>query len=474
MLMFLFIFLFSSCQATLFKFPEEGSQVTDALQGGYFHYAQPMFASQSKTSNAFIAFNLELKRIAYDFKSALPASTAEIIVIESDSSHDIGYHDASSSFICCTKKRMDDGIPGCTSPGSLIIGENVHSIWRKNVQLPENTETVSFHDIYEIKRSSFHQVIISRCVSSNDKLVLSGEFEFKNAYGYLPGQLYAYLPFYTAMSFAYFIASVGWIAFNVKNANELIPIHHVITASLLLALVSMVSWGFHYEVYNMFGTEQDIWKYIAILSGALRQTSVHVLVLCISSGLGIVNLEFGTEKLQLAVLSFLFFVSKLVFEITQDASKTPFNPTCLIAAGFFFMVEAVVYWKVYEFTAKLLERLEERKQTSKFGLYNRIVSLFIVAMLGVSLILLERAYLMHYGLIQAKWKLFWLVDSGLFEMLSFVVSVGIMTIFMPSSRSKMMIGADQLPIEEEYGLEMQGTEEYEEEPLHGENAVEAN
>ena len=457
------------CTGTVFKFPEDGMKVTEPLQGGYFHYAQPMYSSENKGSNAFIAFELEMHRSAEDGTTQFQPATVEVIVLESKSSYDIGLDSSDpDSIVCCTRERMAQNVPGCTQPNTLIVNSNPQSVWRKSINLPVSGESISFHEIYDIASSNFHQVVISKCSPSSDNFVVTGSFEFKNAYGYLPGQLYAYLPFYTVMSFIYAVTVIGWIGWNVKQSDELIPIHHVITATLLISMLGMVSWAFHYEVFNMFGTEQEAWKYLAIGLGSLRQTAFHLLMLCISSGLGIVSLVMGSEKKQIITLSSLYFAFKLIFDLVDDGSRGILDSSLAIAAVPYFLLEVVIYYKVCEFTKSLMGRLEERQQSSKTELYNRVISLFMCGMFGIALILLERVYLIHYELLQNKWKLYWLVDSGLFEMLGFAILCGVMFIFWPSSRAKLFIGADQLPMEEEYGLELgQHTlgdeEDYEEE-----------
>ena len=88
-----------------------------------------------------------------------------------------------------------------------------------------------------------HFVVLSNC---NDKRVLSrkvmasGWLVAMNPYGYLPAELYGFLPFYEAMSIFYIALLIIWSIALYRFQDSLLDLQKYITIVLVLSAIEMV------------------------------------------------------------------------------------------------------------------------------------------------------------------------------------------------------------------------------------------
>ena len=71
-----------------------------------------------------------------------------------------------------------------------------------------------------------------------------GHTTWLNPYGYLPGELYPFLPFFGALSLAYVALGVIWIVLCLRHCAQLLPLQSCISAVLFLGAVETATWYF--------------------------------------------------------------------------------------------------------------------------------------------------------------------------------------------------------------------------------------
>ena len=79
--------------------------------------------------------------------------------------------------------------------------------------------------------------MFSSCNELTQDVYINGVTEWKNPYGYLPGQLYASLGFFSNISLIYLIIAFAWAVQCLRFWRELIPLQLFITAVLVLVSV---------------------------------------------------------------------------------------------------------------------------------------------------------------------------------------------------------------------------------------------
>ena len=66
--------------------------------------------------------------------------------------------------------------------------------------------------------------------------------EWRNPHGYLPGELYPFLPFFGWLTIAYLLLLGGWLLLCYRHYEQLLPLQSAIGAVLLLATFEAVTW----------------------------------------------------------------------------------------------------------------------------------------------------------------------------------------------------------------------------------------
>jgi hypothetical protein len=122
----------------------------------------------------------------------------QIIVAHSSTFDHIGYVDSEGRrHFCCTQNLLDLGIAGC-SP--LQLG---HAVISPNSQPPINVYDVEWtlnsveakvQNRFDIKKSGRYYLLFSSCLNSTGDVEMTGKMIWMNPYGYLPGELYHFIP----------------------------------------------------------------------------------------------------------------------------------------------------------------------------------------------------------------------------------------------------------------------------------------
>jgi hypothetical protein len=115
---------------------------------------------------------------------------------------------------CCTEDLRDEGVKGCDRLGMLIIpAEVLH--WAKPVEFKETSVAyLREENMYNVKETGHYTMMIANCDAALPHVTFSGTGEWMNPYGYLPGELYGFMPFYFYMSVFFLVMCAVWGLLN--------------------------------------------------------------------------------------------------------------------------------------------------------------------------------------------------------------------------------------------------------------------
>ena len=152
---------------------------------------------------------------------------------------------------------------------------------------------------------------------------ISGETTWRNPYGYLPGELYAYLPFFGTMTLAYLVLGGVWLFLCLRYRQVLLslqvylggvrplpaprpapprpapPAHNPPSPParqlLALGLFEAFTWYLEYARFNTGGTRGAGLVTLGVLVSTVRKTASRVLLLAVCLGYGVVRPTLGSS-----------------------------------------------------------------------------------------------------------------------------------------------------------------------------------
>lgn len=134
-----------------------------------------------------------------------------------------------------------------------------------------------------------------------------------NTFGYLNAENYPYLQFYLMITVVYVIAGIAWIARMRQFKDYLVLVHYFISAVFFITFLECAFMYIEFDLYNSNGTRSKIFLFINITLSACRNTLARVLTLMVALGLGITVQNISKYYVQIAVLSFAYWVSNALY-----------------------------------------------------------------------------------------------------------------------------------------------------------------
>jgi len=89
---------------------------------------------------------------------------------------------------------MEDKVPGCTVPGTLIVRPGTMTALDKFAQFSDSEINVSLppHRVV-INSQGIYQIVIANCDNEKSVFFVEGNIEFRSSTGFLPGHEYGFL-----------------------------------------------------------------------------------------------------------------------------------------------------------------------------------------------------------------------------------------------------------------------------------------
>lgn len=217
---------------------------------------------------------------------------------------------------CCTKD-INNETP--CSLGSLVIVLDP-SITFVTVSLNSTQRTRELFVMMNITESGPTYVLLAHCPhspSSNSIVYFTGSIEYRNPYGYLPGNMFPLLHIAGVMSLAYILVFLPFLILMWRHRKELLRVQQAIAFVTGLGVIEMGSWWIYYLVLNQQGHHVTGAMILALFMSNFKKTVSRVLLLLVSMGFSLVKWTLGTTKYKIGVLALFYFCFSLALEITE-------------------------------------------------------------------------------------------------------------------------------------------------------------
>jgi len=187
--------LFWVVKASVFSF--EDDWIPDPKEEGYFDYFEPVFGS--KRRHGKVSVWIEFWRPESD---TLSTAKIQLVVLKTSDFNEVGYPpNEDPRFVCCTPERMNPAVPGCNSPGTLILRSGTTVVLDQNVTFFGSDTDVSVLKEVPITENGIYQAIIANCDQEDAEYYMDGYIGFKSSTGWLNAGEYGFLVVRLSMIF---------------------------------------------------------------------------------------------------------------------------------------------------------------------------------------------------------------------------------------------------------------------------------
>jgi len=341
---------------------------------------------------------------------------------------------------CCTQELVAAKV--CDEPMTLILKEDKsEGTYVTNIEfLPDpndkkKTQEQSKQITFSIPYKGLKYLLFSSCNDMAGQISIDGKTEWKNPYGYLPGELFGFLGFFSHLAAFYIVIGAIWAIACARHWRELMILQNYVTIVLALGMMEMALRYYDFAQFNINGTRGTGLMLSSSVLHTVKQTVSRLLVLVVSMGFGIVKPTLGDSFNTIAGLGGLFFffaVVQRVYELSSHTSAITFMQyvTMLPVAA----LDLVFFFWIFRSLSDIIAQLENREQGVKLQLYKRFRIVLIITMLlacGWSLIY---SFIVVSGRISADWESRWMFD-GFFDVLYVFVLIMIMVLWRPTNNA---------------------------------------
>ena len=293
---------------------------------------------------------------------------------------------------------------------------------------------------YTVNLEAWHNAAFQLCSSDADTIAqIDGEIAFRNPYGFIPAELFGFLPFEGARMIAFVIFSVIFLFLYCKHYETTLRLHTMILLVFLIGLVEAVTWYSAYQTINITGEPYccPFPKTVvaALVLQVFRQTFARALLLTVSLGYGIVRPKLLTaEWIGITIITLCYFASATIAQVAEiilvhdvhDNSPTDVIPYQIPEL---FMDVIFLTW-IYVSLGSTIRILNDYRQTYKLLMYKQLaftIGIFVGLFAFVTvLILLDK-----FNIITWPWQYAW-VQQVLWEVLNFSILAAVCMICRPS------------------------------------------
>lgn len=206
---------------------------------------------------------------------------------------------------CCSEEAVALGL--CNdedSRGRLMIDTTKFKGSHRFVTVPREgpmSKTIRFGNI-EVTESATYVVLYANCDENGREVRISGQSVWKSKHGYLPGELFGFMYFYTFITIVYFLLFFWFGALMHMHEDHRIEIEKWILFAITLGLLEMIFRTGDYFVWNADGIRSSFIIWIGILAGVLKQAISRCLIVMVSLGWGVVRDSLGTTMRAIVIL----------------------------------------------------------------------------------------------------------------------------------------------------------------------------
>ena len=306
---------------------------------------------------------------------------------------------------------------------------------------------------YPVQKQAWHNVAFQLCTDENAGPLakVDGGVTFRNPYGFIPAELYGFLPFEGARMVAYVLFAAFYLFSYCRHKASVLPLHTATLGVVVIALAEATTWYAAYQTINLTG-QPYCCPFPPVVVGSLvlqvfRQTASRTLLLVVSLGYGIVRPRLmAAEWVAIVIVTAAYFTFATVARVseiilvhdvhaeTQDQSILRYQVPGM------FMDVVVLTWIYFALTSTL-RILTEFQQLHKLKMYRRLAATIVVFLVLFGLAAVPA---LLGGWFALPWEWAW-VQQVMWECLNFAVLVAVCLVCLPSDNSRLLSYASQLP-----------------------------
>lgn len=284
---------------------------------------------------------------------------------------------------CCTVP-LRKTVPGCHVVGHMIIAPRRASsgeVWQHDVTFGVNQSRSQLLEEFKVDKSGVHYLLFSSCDPATGKVLIDGSTLWMNPYGFLPGELYHFMPFYGVMSLMYLSLGVLWFILCARYWRELLRLQNCISGVIALGMVETATWYFDYVSFNSTGTRGIGPIVFGVFASTVKKTVSRLLVLVVCLGYGVVRPTLGNVATRVMLLGVVYFIFSMILDTVSNISpiteiSVPLRLLFILPVAF---LDATFYWWIFSGLSRTLLQLSQRKQSAKLTLYRRFSHVLILS-----------------------------------------------------------------------------------------------
>ena len=380
--------------------------------------------------------------LTFQRRSAKSMAVLQVLVFQADSLQRVGalLSSAGSRTFCCSDALVSRKVPGCREAGKVIIAdppagrEAVEHINVHDVRFARNQTRVTFSGRVPVKVSGVHYLVISHCGNEQaGSITYSGRTAWRNPYGFLPAELYPFLPFYGFMTLIYFSLAACWAYLCYTHWSQLLPLQRAIGWVLLLGVVEGGTWYMAYRAFNHGGARGMLPTTLGVLASTVRKTVARLLVLAVCLGYGVVRPTLGTTAYRVGVFGAIYFVFAAALDVASNVSTmSEYSvPVRLLFIMPVAILDVFFYWWTFSALMRTLSQLSGRRQSAKLLLYRRFASVLLIELAVAAIWAARQLSTIVSEDLDDGWASLWVFDA-FWHGLYFCVLLSITWLWSPS------------------------------------------
>lgn len=356
---------------------------------------------------------------------------------------------------CCADDAIGLGLckGGAKQDGRLIVDPDKFNGQHRFLGVPPSGEwsrAVKFgmFDLQEKDGNGKYVMVVANCNDVNGRnLTVSGEYVWKSAHGYLPGNLFGEMYFYFVVAICY-LALLAWYVFRyVVYRDAAIPIFKWIIATIGIGFMECFLKGGDLWVWNVDGVRFWFSLYMGVLFGVLKRAISRVLVVMLCLGWGVTCDTLGGKFKVIVMLGLVYagvsaardvmtVVSITENQILTHNEEDEIVDVVMILSFVTAFIDVTFYLWIFDALNQTMQYLESMNQSRKLKRYLRL-----------------RLFLLLSVLFAVMWSVFGIVDSyntqrmineeengwvltALWEVNYFVVLLGLSCLWAPEAGAK--------------------------------------
>ena len=394
-------------------------------------------ARASRYSKSAVKVDLTFERAEKDWPGEVTA--VELLIYEHTARTTIGYvsPDTKELKYCCTPELVDSGV--CQFPYRVIVDKSAsNGAVVQEVEFKkrgDGTASRLVQRTFSVEKKGLYYFMFASCNELTGDVVISGTTEWINPYGYLPGELYGFMPFYGRISLGYLVAAFVWMFVCFRHWKQLLMLQNFITVVMALGMIEMLLRYYDFHNLNKNGTRSMPLMLTAVVFTSIKKVVSRMLVLVVSMGYGVVRPTLGDAGSRILILGavYLVFVSiQYTVESLSHSEQVSFSQYLMLLPV--ALLDVLFYFWIFRALVVTVKTLEVKRQGMKLLMYTRFQRILYCSVVISALWGAFYTFIVASGRIQAEWERRWIYE-GFWDVIYFGILITMMVLWRPAKHA---------------------------------------